>query len=629
MCGIAGIVDYQNEIQQTDVQNMTQSLTHRGPDGVGHYFDKFVGLGHRRLAIMDLSDAGSQPMTSSCGRYTLVYNGEVYNYIELRIELVSKGYVFKGSSDSEVILYALVEHGVDALSKFNGMFALALWDNQTQTLLLARDRFGIKPLYYSSSATKLLFGSEIKAIVASTQHTHCTDLEGLHEYMWYGNTLGSATLHDNIQKVRPGRYCLFGKDGVKTETYWRIEDTPKRVVSKKAAVVEVKQLLDNAVKRHLLSDVPVGIFLSGGIDSSLITALASRHYEGKIKTYSVGFDFDKGKGELEKARLVADRFGTDHRELHVKADNLIDVLQSMTECHDEPFGDAANIPLYLLCRELKEDVKVVLQGDGGDEIFAGYRRYNTLTAEKLWGVFSVVGLHLQKFLPKTKHYDRIQRYFYAMSMTDPSVKMALLLTQDSLANSPIQLLSHDIKDQIARTNPFERYEECAERFSHLDPVQKMLYTDCDILLPNTYLEKVDKPTMANGIEIRVPLLDKELTDYVVGLPSKYKVINGQKKWLLRAAMRGVVPDYILDAPKTGFGVPFSTWLKKPLSGFMRDVLLGDTVKRSNYFNQSVLEEKISEHISGRRNNGYMLWKALMLGLWLMKFEHRSRVDFIR
>ncbi len=618
MCGIVGIVDFENPINLSTIERMTQSLEHRGPDGSGCHVEEYVGLGHRRLSIIDLSDSGKQPMISACGRYTLVYNGELYNYRELRKDLEGKGCIFIGRSDSEVVLNALIDKGSDALEGFNGMFTFAFWDNKEGRVLLGRDRFGIKPLYYLFNGIQLVFGSEIKAIKSHSENLGELNLQGFHEYMWYGNTLSDHTFYDKTKKLLPGHFLEFSKKSFNIEKYWSIERTPRVRDSENIAVKKVRKLLDESIERHLLADVPVGVFLSGGIDSSAITALASAKSQSKLKTYAVAFDFDKGNNELDKARFVADKFNTDHHEVQVKADDLVSVLKKLAHSHDEPFADAANIPLYLLCNQLKDEIKVVLQGDGGDEIFAGYRRYNTLSYEKSWRAFSYAGFHLQNILPKTRYFDRLQRYFYSMSRKESYERMALLLTQDSPLNSPLDLLSKDMKDKISNTDPFQSYRECAERFSELDPVQRMLYTDCEIILPTTYLEKVDKPTMANSMEVRVPLLDKELTDYVIGLPSHYKVKRGQKKWLLREAMRGTVPSSILDAPKKGFGVPFSSWLKRPLAGFLKEVMLSPDIKEMNYFDSIILERKINEHISGQQNHGYALWKALMIGIWLTK-----------
>jgi asparagine synthase (glutamine-hydrolysing) len=618
MCGIAGIVDYSSSIDQDKVREMADSIAHRGPDDSGYYFNDNIGLAHRRLSIIDLSDAGHQPMISKCGRYALIYNGELYNYLELKQNLSAKGYEFTSSSDTDVVLNALIEYGVEALSMFNGMYSLALWDVDKERLLLARDRFGIKPLYYYQDEKVLVFGSEIKTIISSGKYHKGTNFQGLHEYMWFGNALGGNTLYEGVSKILPGQYLMMDKSGVSKERYWSIESTPENRVSRGVAIRDVSELLRKSVSRHLLADVPVAVFLSGGIDSSAITALASSEYDRKLQTFAVGFDFDKGVSELEKAKFVANKYKTDHHELHIGKTNLTDTILQLANSHDEPFADAANIPLYLLCNELKNDVKVVLQGDGGDEIFAGYRRYNALSMEKTWMVASTIGLHAQGFLPKAKQSDRLKRFFHAMSRSDPGEKMALLLTHDSYANNPTQLLSDEMLNYLSKSDPFECYAECSNRFKHLDAVQKMLYTDCEILLPNTYLEKVDKSTMANSIEVRVPFLDKDLTDYVMGLPSNYKVKHGQKKWLLRQAMRGIVPDRILDAPKAGFGVPYSTWLKGPLAKLLKEVLFSDTVRNSNYFNNYMLEKKINEHLSGKRNNGFMLWKALLLGLWIIK-----------
>jgi len=623
MCGIAGVVDFINQIDKGKIFAMADSILHRGPDDSGSYFSQNVGLTQRRLSIIDLSNGGHQPMVSKCGRYSLVYNGEIYNYPELRNNLSQKGYEFSSSSDTEVVLNALIDEGEAALSTFNGMFSLAFWDVALNRLLLARDRFGIKPLYYCQDRHSLIFGSEIKAVLSSGRYSQNTDYQGLNEYMWFGNAIGNNTLYEGISKVLPGEYLLFSELGLERKRYWKIEDTPENRISQNEAVTGVRDLLKQSVSRHLLSDVPVGVFLSGGIDSSAITALASSAYNGRLQTFAVGFDFDRGKSELDKAKFVADRYKTDHHELHISGSNLTDVIHQLMHAHDEPFADAANIPLYLLCKELKDDVKVVLQGDGGDEIFAGYRRYNALSIEKTWMLISSLGLLTQRFLPKARRSARLDRFFSAMSQFDSGKKMALLLTHDSYRNNPTQVLSDDILNHISQRDPFESYYECSGRFHHLDSVQKMLYTDCEILLPNTYLEKVDKPTMASSIEVRVPFLDKELTDYVMGLPSNYKVKRGQKKWLLRQSMRGIVPNEILDGPKAGFGVPYSSWLKGPLAELLRETFLSRTVKESGYFNNEMMEKKINEHLSGKRNNEYILWKSLLLGLWIIKRKGSS------
>lgn len=617
MCGIAGLVNYHSTPDKQVLQKMQSVLHHRGPDDQGIWSDQSAGLVHTRLSILDLSSAGHQPMLSADEQVVLVYNGELYNSPELRKQLQAMGCSFKGSSDTEVILQSYLCRGIEAFSSFSGMFAFAIWDAAKKTLYLVRDGFGIKPLYYFQSGGETVFGSEINALLASPVVKKEINSQSLHEYLWYGNALENKTFFDGVMKVTPGCYLEISANRAEEKVFWRPAHCEPITADYASAVDKTQTLLDEAVERHLLSDVPVGVFLSGGIDSSAITAFASKHFPAKtLKTYSVGFDFDKGVNELAKAASVAKTFSTDHHELHIKGGDLPQVIESLVEAHGEPFADAANIPLYLLCEQLKGDIKVVLQGDGGDEIFAGYRRYELLSQLGKWRSLAMVwklggwGLSFDK-----KRYSRLNRLFMAIGQGSPAMRMALLLTQESTQFQPDSILSPTWQDNVKQTNPFQAYFNAAKRFESLDPVQQMLSTDCELLLPNTFLEKVDRSTMANSIEVRVPFLDKTLTEYVMGLPAKYKVANGQKKKLLRAALRGIVPDAILDAPKTGFGVPYGHWLRTSLADYAYETLFSDKLRQANLFDEVALKQCFEQHKHGRRNYGFLLWKALQLALW--------------
>lgn len=616
MCGICGIVDFGSApIDEEVLWSMTRTLRHRGPDDEGVELLGPAGLGQTRLSIIDLSSAGHQPMQSQDGRVTLVYNGEIYNFPRLREQLETEGVAFRGRSDTEVVLKAYVRWGTDAFSMFEGMFALAIWDAASQQLHLARDRFGIKPLYHYSLSSGLVFGSEIKALLASRRLRRRLNWHALHEYLYYGNALGPNTLFGGVVRLLPGHYLTLDRDGSVTSAYWSVEAVEPVTDDLEQATAVVRQRLETAVKEHLISDVPVGVFLSGGIDSSAVTAFASRHYTGRLKTYSVGFDFDKGVNELPKARKVAERLETEHTELHLAGGDMADVIQQLIRCHDEPFGDAANIPLYLLCRELKGSVKVVLQGDGGDEIFAGYRRYNVLCYERFWRWIAQISVALPTFRTGGLPYDRAMRFFQAMGHPDPAMRLALLMTEEPCNKPPTRVFSDEARRMLQNHDPFGRYRGMHKRLSQFDAVQRSLYTDTQVLLPDTFLEKVDKPTMAHSIEVRVPMLDANLTSYVMGLPSNLKVRSGQKKWILRRALRGIVPDAILDGPKTGFGVPYGYWLRKPLADYTREVLLDPAADRWDLFDRGALALCLEEHTSGRKNNGFLLYKLLNLAIW--------------
>ena len=623
MCGICGIVDFSEiSIDEAVVRAMTRTLHHRGPDDQGIAVSCAMGFGHTRLSIIDLTATGHQPMHSPDGQVTLVYNGEIYNFADLRETLKQDGHVFLGRSDSEVVLHAYLRWGADAFRRFNGMFALAIWDARTETLYLARDRFGIKPLYYYRLPSGIVFGSEIKALLASGRVPRRVHVAGLHEYLYYGAALGSNTLFEGIAKVLPASFMTVNKSGVRSTPYWQIEEVEQVRVSLKEAAATIRERLEKAVRAQLVSDVPVGVFLSGGIDSSAITALASKHYQGRLQTFSVGFDYDQGVNELSKARQVAQQYGTEHHELHIQGYRLQQVIEQLVSCHDEPFGDAANIPLYLLCRELKGSPKVILQGDGGDEIFAGYRRYNVLSVYPAWQMILPFVRWIHFFFRWRSSYYRGARLLTALESSDTSLMMAMLLTTET-RSSPLRILNTSLQQHLLDTDPFAEYYKWDRHLGHLDIVQRMLYVDTRILLPNIFLEKVDKATMAYGVEVRVPMLDKSLVDYVLGLPSNLKVRWGKKKWILRRALRGTVPDAILDGPKTGFGVPYEYWLRKPLNAYLRSVLLDGRIAKSGLFEPLQLQRCLTEHSSGQRDHGFLLWKALHLALWFDIYDLSS------
>ena len=402
--------------------------------------------------------------------------------------------------------------------------------------------------------------------------------------------------------------------------YWEVEEVKPVHIGIDEATATIGKLLEDAVRSHMVSDVPIGVFLSGGIDSSCITAYASRHHHGRLKTYTVGFDFDKGVNELKKAQEVARRFDTDHHELHVRGYSLPHVIERLVKCHDEPFADSANIPLYLLCEELAGSPRVILQGDGGDEIFAGYRRYNFLAFERFWRLMLRPGLWVNGLLPcNARQYQRA-RFLRSIGNSDSVMQMAMLLTVETREEAPTRILTVDWQQELARYDPFARYRELSGRLAHLDSVQRMLYMDSKIILPDTFLDKVDKATMAHSIEARVPMLDYRLTEYVMGLPSSLKVRWGQKKWILRRALRGIVPDHILDAPKTGFGVPYSYWLRGPLKSYLQSVLFDPAILQQKVFDVKAISACMKEHHTGKRDNGFLLWKALNLALWCKTYQ---------
>ena len=571
MCGFCGFYGLgSSEEAPARIERMVRTLSRRGPDAEGIHLGEGVALGHRRLSILDLSETGAQPMSLQAPHVTITYNGEIYNFRELRRSLQAEGRVFRGRSDTEVILHAYAAWGLNGLRRLEGIFAFALWDEAARQLLLMRDRFGVKPLFYSRNGRSIAFGSEIKAVLAAGAVDRTIDPQALAEYFWYGNAFEDRTLYQAVRAVPPGHWMIVQDGAAQIAPWWRVEEwlqSRRAFQSVDEASVAVREALDNAVSRQLVSDVPVGIFLSGGVDSSAIAASAARASTQRLSSYSVGFDFDRGVNELPKARRVATLLDLDHHELRVSATDLQEVLLDLVRAHDEPFADAANIPLFLLARALRGTVKVVLQGDGGDEMFAGYRRYSMLRHAHMWQA-------LPKFLSNVaratlgRRGERFARMSNATGASDPAMRMALLLTLETLHDPPIGVLQPDVRRELeSASDPFLAYRRCAERFSARDPVQQMLLTDITLQLPAQFLAKVDRATMAQSIEARVPLLDERVTEIAVGMPTAYKVRGGQKKIVLREAMRGRLPDDVLDGPKTGFGVPYEHWLRSSLYDF--------------------------------------------------------------
>ena len=610
MCGICGYVSEKN----INIEEMNKSVAHRGPDNQEFFREKDIGLGHTRLSILDLSEESNQPMVSRNGKYVLVYNGEIYNFMELKKELQTLDVIFKKESDTEVVLEGFEVCGVELFEKLNGMFAFSIYDKELNKMYIVRDRFGVKPLYYYSYNNDFLFASEIKSLLASDIIEKKLSYQGLYEYLHFATTLGETTFYENIKKLEPGHYIEYNLDKktFKIEKYKLNYEVKESKDSLEDAIENIRELFEASVKRQLVSDVPIGIFLSGGIDSTAITAYATKHYKGKVKTFSAGFDFDKGDNELPNAKFIAEYFGTEHKELHIKGDNIVDILEDVNHYFDQPFGDAANIPLYLMSKELKGKEKVVLQGDGGDELFAGYHRYIRLHHYKSFKFISKFFFLLKKFIPKSSSKYKGLRFLFALNQKDPSKEMAYILSQEMFDEDPADYFSKEVKSKLKSVNPFKRYQYFYKKFKHLDPVNRALYTDINIILPDLYFEKVDRATMANSLEVRVPFLDNELAEYAMSLPSKYKVRGKEKKYLLKKAFDGVVPDKILYGPKKGFGVPFQYWLRTSMKDFMLD-----TIRDSQIYNQAI-EALMQEHIAEKKDNGSILWILLNLAIWLKK-----------
>ena len=617
MCGICGAISEQS----IDLRKMVQSIKHRGPDYQGVFQEGVVSLGHARLSILDLSNNANQPMVSQSGQCVIAYNGEVYNFSVLKKELESAGITFQTHSDTEVVLEGYEYWGDSLFSRLNGMFAFAIFDKRKQSILLVRDRFGIKPLYYYQNGNDFVFGSEIKSLLASTLVSTSLNFQGLHEYLHFSTTLGETSFYKGVNKLLPGNQLTFDIDSrrVRIMPYQINYDVSPVADTLDVAIDKIRDMFEESVKSQLVADVPVGVFLSGGIDSTAITAFASKHYNGKLKTFSAGFDFDKGVNELPNARYIAEHFGTEHQEIHIKGNAIPDVLAKLNNNFDQPFGDAANIPLYLMSKELKGKHKVVLQGDGGDELFAGYHRYRRLHFYKFFKIISKITIPFRAVVPKNHPRYRNFKFLYALYQCDKSREMAYIMSQEMFDEDPVGLFADDFRQRLVKSDPFDRYEYFYNEFKELDNVQRMLYTDMNVILPDLYFEKVDRATMANSLEVRVPFLDNDLVAYAMGLPSAYKIKGKEMKFLLKKAFHDIVPHKILYGPKKGFSVPFQYWLKTSMNDFMFD-----TIKSNSEIYSSKVELLMREHTKGEKDNGYILWKLLNFSMWLNKNKEFSR-----
>lgn len=629
MCGIAGAVGAGVEqAGRLGLEAALSAIRHRGPDSSGQFREEQVLLGHVRLSILDLSSAAGQPMVSADGRFVIVYNGEVYNFSDLACALGLDG--LRTHSDTEVVLRAFAQRGIASVSLFNGMFAFAVYDRQEQKIWLVRDRLGIKPLYYRADAQGFCFASEIEALNQLGGGEHRCDLRALHEWLYFGNTLGEPTLFQDVKRLLPGHYLELDVATLayRIGCYWSplqcLESVAEGAAPVERQIVRTRELLEQAIKRQLVSDVPVGIFLSGGIDSSAITAFASRHYGGRLATYSAGFDFDKGVNELPKAREIARRYGTEHHELHISGFAIADVVEKMVHHHGMPFSDAANIPLFLLGAEVASSTKVVLQGDGGDEMFGGYSRYTTLSHYKLARLMAKMGGALNSCLPRNAGYFRRRRYFNALVSGDVAEMMALLLTEEDRTAMPAMVFTPEFRQQVEAGDPFARYRQCQGYFRDLDVHSQMFLVDAMIILPDIFLEKVDRSTMAASVEVRVPFLDNDLVDFCLRLPGSSKVPDGKKKWLLKQALRGIVPDEVLFGKKTGFGVPYGYWLRGALRPLFFDQLNAFQSACPRVLDVPAIHALYDEHVSRRRDRSFLLWKILNLMIW----ANRNRVAFV-
>jgi asparagine synthase (glutamine-hydrolysing) len=618
MCGIAGMAQTHPDgsVDSAAIHRMCEAIVHRGPDDEGIFVKAGVGLGMRRLSIIDIA-GGHQPVFNEDKSIWIVFNGEIYNFPELRSELLARGHRFSTHTDTEVIVHLYEEHGADCVKKLRGMFAFALYDERAGRLLLARDRLGIKPLHYALDNGSLLFASEMRAILAVRPDLAQVDQAALLHYMYFGYIPDPATAFQSIRKLPPGHLLEFEKGQIRLRQYW---DFPQYGTYEPAGEEELLEELEfrlaEAVRIRLIADVPLGAMLSGGMDSSTIVALMARATSQPVKTFSIGFrqaDFN----EAPYARIVAQKFGTDHHELILEPD-ILETVEMLTRHMEEPFGDSSMLPTYFISSLARQHVTVALSGDGGDEAFAGYERYRIHLEDRSY-----------KWLPQWAgplYRDYVHPLVpYRMPGRNLAYSISLPWQRRYIEGVSFQSFQREmgmLSDEFMASDrtPLKGFEEYLEKAPADDPLSRVLYLDSKTYLPGDILTKVDRMSMATSLEARVPMLDHIFLEWVTALKPKWKMGNGSQKFILKKlALRLGVPSEVLNRPKQGFALPLGHWMRNELKDLVQSTLLDTQTENRGYFKARGVKRMLDEHFQGRRDHSARLWRLLMFELWHRNF----------
>lgn len=615
MCGVCGIVNFDlgKPIVQVEIHKMTELITHRGPDDSGYYIKENVGFGFRRLSIIDIH-SGHQPLSNEDNSIWIVFNGEIYNHINLREQLIIKGHHFKTKSDTETIVHLYEEYGSECVKHLRGMFAFALWDDKNKKLFCARDRFGIKPFFYFLDHEKFIFSSEIKSILCQTKSSSTLSIPMLDQYLTFGYSSQEGTIYQNIQKLMPGHTFEIERGGrVKINRYWDIHYTPDYRKTEEEWCKLLNDKLFESVKAHLMSDVPLGAFLSGGVDSSAMVALMSKNSCSPVKTFSIGFKKEQFN-ELKYAREVARMYNTEHHEQIVEPES-VSLLPRLVDSYDEPFADSSAIPTYFVSKFAREHVTVVLSGDGGDELFAGYNKYQRMMNMHNYNVLPE-GLSkyfwgsLHKILPNSA---KGKGATYYLSKPKDSFPAFLSIWQQAERKKLFKNeLWEDIKQSPAELNRIESFINSGSD-DFLFNMQKM---DMQRYMVDDVLTKVDRASMQNSLEVRVPILDHEFAELTARIPSELKMKGTIKKYIFKEAMKKHLPESVISHKKQGFSVPLKAWFKEELKEYANDRLLGTKGPLYDYLEPAYVSKIVNEHNRGMRDFNDKIWSLLFLDQWL-------------
>jgi asparagine synthase (glutamine-hydrolysing) len=625
MCGIAGIVSQSADLKV--IGPMTAALSHRGPDGSGIWSDGLCSLGHRRLAIIDLSVRGKQPLCNEDKTVWIVFNGEIYNFQELRAQLEQSGHRFNSHTDTEVIVHAYEKWGTECVKKLRGMFAFAIWDQPRRRLFLARDRVGKKPLYYADNGSCFAFASELQGLLQNPEVHREVDLEAVDSYLSWGYVPAPQTGFKNVSKLPPAHFLVLdvGRDGTESrvERYWDLRYTPKTAITEVEAGESLREKLTEAVRYRLISDVPLGAFLSGGVDSSIVVGLMAEVSGARVKTFSIGFD-DHDYNELKFARTIAERWGTDHTELIVRPDELA-VLPKLVRHYGEPYADSSAIPTFYVSKMTRSGVTVALNGDGGDESFAGYDRYAaSRTADRIesFGFFGSAPAVLAKFLPDSiDPKGRLRRAKRFLSVAhEPRPGRYSNWVSYFAVRAKMQLYSPYFAEAVAANKNAQQWmEDLWKEVSDLEAVDAAMAVDIKSYLPYDLLAKVDIASMANGLEARSPFLDQVVMEFAAQLPPHLKLRANQSKYLLKKTFADLLPRENVRRRKMGFGVPIAKWLRTSSRQLLQDTLLSTRARERGYFKPQRVNQLVSEHIGEKADYSFQLWNLLMLELWHQQF----------